>query len=464
MKSYVCRIQRLKSAPTKAVILTTSLLKKLGCTTGTSVRISCGNKQVISRIAVIHNKPGDALYVPPNVAHELALPTALVTRVSFQNKTLRLGPVIGILTTGFTGSHYKPFGGRTSLFKQFLTAGKEDAPFFFVFTPSMVNWRDETITGWFIRYHPTLKQYMWRAERTPLPDVVYDRVPNRKKELAPCVVLCKERLQQHRHRVHWFNQGFFNKWDVHEQLYNHPLASQYIPETVLSPNVSKLADMLKRYRMVYLKPSGGSLGMGIIRITYDPQHGYYSRYHTLQSGRNVLKRFKSLDRLLQHVFAKQTGRIDKYIVQQGVRLIRHENRPVDFRLHMHKDRKNEWRVVGMAAKVAGTGSVTTHVRTGGSVIPAEELFQTKYGKKATEMEQKLVRAAKAIAAALEETTVGTLGELGMDMGLDAYHNVWLFEVNAKPGRHIFYHPHLRTAGRESARYITEYSLKLADFI
>lgn len=52
----------------------------------------------------------------------------------------------------------------------------------------------------------------------------------------------------------------------------------------------------------------------------------------------------------------------------------------------------------------------------------------------------------------------------MDMGLDTNHHVWLFEVNAKPGRHIFYHPYLRAAGRESARYITEYSLKLADFI
>lgn len=463
MNSYVCRIHRLKSAPTKAVIMTTSLIQKLGCTHGTSVRVSCGNKQVITRIASV-NRPGDAMYIPANIAHALALPSTLTTRVTFQNKTLRMGPVIGILTTGFTGSSLKPFGARTSLFKQFLAAGKEEGPVFFVFTPSMVNWQDETIAGWFIHYHPALKQYIWKADRAPFPDVVYDRVPNRKKELEPCVVQCKGRLLKHRHRIHWFNQGFFNKWNVHEQLYNHPLASYYIPETVRSPNVFKLKEMLNRHRMIYLKPSGGSLGLGIIRITYDPTYGYYCRYHALQTGRNVLKRFKSLDRLVQHLFPNQTGLIDRYIAQQGIRLIRHEDRPVDFRLHMHKNGKNEWKVVGMAAKVAGSGSVTTHVRTGGSVIPADTLFQMKYGEKGAEMRKKLEQSAKEIAVALEETTDGILGELGMDMGLDTNHHVWLFEVNAKPGRHIFYHPYLRAAGRESARYITEYSLKLADFI
>lgn len=463
MISHVCQIHRLKSAPTKAVIITTSLMKKLGCVSGTSIRISCGNKQVISRIVSVRDKPGDVIYVPPSVAHALALPTVPISRVSYHHKTLRLGPVIGILTTGYTGSPSQPYGGRTSLFKQFLTAGRRDAPIFFVFTPSMVNWQDETVTGWFIRYHPTLKQYIWKAERAPLPDVIYDRVPNRKKEMDPAVIACKERLRQ-RHRVRSFNQGFFNKWDVHERLYNHPSVSAYIPETIRSPDVSILKHMLDRHRMIYLKPSGGSLGIGIIRITYHPQSGYYCRYHTWYSQRNVLKRFTSLDHMLRTIFSRQTERMKRYIAQQGIRLIRYENRPVDFRLHMHKDRQNEWQVVGMAAKVAGTGSVTTHVRTGGSVMPAEQLFQAKYGHKGVELKHKLQQAAKEIATVLEKTTDGPLGELGMDMGLDVNHNVWLFEANAKPGRHIFYHPHLRAAGRESAYYITEYSLKLADFI
>lgn len=464
MESFVCHIYRLRSAPATAVIMSPSLMKKLGCTSGMSVRFSCGNKEVITRIAVIRNKSHDVLYVSPFIARALALPSSPTIRITFRNKTVRLGPVIGILTTGFTGSSLKPFGNRTSLFKQFLTAGKEDGPLFYVFTPSMINWHDDSVTGWFVHYHPALKQYIWKPERAPLPDVVYERVPNRQRELDPSVVHCKERLLKHRHRVHWFNQGFFNKWDIHEQLYNHPLVSIYIPETVYSPSIAKLEAMLKRHKMIYLKPSGGSLGIGIIRITYDPKNGYFCRYHALQSQRNVLKRFTSLDKLIKSVFTSQSPRFHKYIAQQGIRLIRYENRPVDFRLHMHKDRRNQWKVVGIAAKVAGSGSVTTHVRTGGAVIPADKLFRSTYGDTGPEMRHKLEQAAKEIAVALEETTDGVLGELGMDMGLDTAHHVWMFEVNAKPGRHIFYHPDLRAAGRESAHYITEYSMKLADFI
>ncbi|WP_054948589.1 YheC/YheD family endospore coat-associated protein [Numidum massiliense] len=462
MNSYVCRLHRLRSAPTKAVVMTPAIMRKLGCTAGSSVRLCCGNKELITRIASIKGKKEEVIYLPASVAAELSLPPISAARVIFHNRTLRLGPVIGILTTGFTGSPLKPFGARTSLFKQFLVAGLADGPIFFVFTPAMVDWQNETVTGWFIHYHPAHKQYVWRAERTPLPDVVYDRVPNRKQEMEPSVVACKERLLNHRHNIRWFNQGFFNKWHIHEQLYNHPVASQYIPETIHSPRVKELQEMLNRHQMLYLKPSSGSLGLGIIRITQQAKGSYYCRYHSLQ--RNVLKRFTSLDKLVRYFFSQQATRMDRYIAQQGIRLIRHENRAVDFRLHMHKNACNEWKLAGTAAKVAGTGSVTTHVRTGGSVIPAHELFRMHYGSSGPQLQKKLEQAAVAIAQALEGTTPGLLGELGMDMGIDTHQRVWLFEVNAKPGRHIFYHPDLRSAGRQSARFITEYSLKLAEFI
>lgn len=464
MNSVVCQIRRLRSAPTKAIMMTASLMKKLGCPAGTSIRISCGNKAVISRVSAVREKSGDAIYLPHGIANALALPAAPISRITYRHKTLRLGPVLGIFTTGFTGSPQKPFGGRTSLFRQFLLAGKEYGTYFFVFTPAMINWRDETINGWFIHYRRDLKEYVWQAERTPFPDVVYERIPNRKLEMIPSVVRCKEQLLKHRHPMHWFNQGFFNKWSIHTKLWEHPIVSAYMPETHLSPNAQTLQAMLERHRIVFLKPSGGSSGIGIIRIAFHPKHGYYCRYHQLQGKRNVLKLFPSVEKIIQFFFSGRNGGLDNYIAQQGIRLLRHQNRPVDFRLHLHKDRTFDWRVAGAGAKVAGDGSVTTHVRTGGYVIPAEYMLRSQYGANGRHMQLKLEQAAKQIALALEETTEGRLGELGLDMGLDADHHVWLFEVNAKPGRHIFQHPHLREAGKMSARYIAEYSMKLAGFL
>jgi hypothetical protein len=221
--------------------------------------------------------------------------------------------------------------------------------------------------------------------------------------------------------------------------------------------------MLDKHKMVYLKPSGGSLGLGIFRITYHPKEGYFCRFH--QGKQNVLHRFKSLERLIQHYFGSiQSARFKQYLAQQGIKLIKHENRTVDFRVHLHKDGSNEWKVVAIGSKAAGFGCVTTHVRTGGSIIPTDELLKKVFKENAGEIEDYIQNSALAIAYALELQVNGPLGELGMDIGVDRSGRVWLFEVNAKPGRHIFLHPSLKEAGRKSAKYITDFSLKLANFI
>jgi hypothetical protein len=221
--------------------------------------------------------------------------------------------------------------------------------------------------------------------------------------------------------------------------------------------------MLNKHRMIYLKPSGGSLGMGIFRITYHPKEGYFCRFH--QGNQNVLHRFYSLEKLIQHYFGSPNSeRFKKYLVQQGIRLIKYENRPVDFRVHMHKTSEDKWDVVAIGAKAAGFGSVTTHVRTGGSILPTETLLNAIFGDQAPEIKQSIIDTAIIIAETLEQQVNGPLGELGMDIGVDQSGRVWLFEVNSKPGRHIFLHPSLKEASRQSAKYITDFSMKLANFV
>jgi hypothetical protein len=250
---------------------------------------------------------------------------------------------------------------------------------------------------------------------------------------------------------------------IHLWLSNHPQTQHLVPETYLSPSMSTLQKMVEKYRMVYLKPSGGSLGLGIFRITHHPKEGYFCRFHHGDS--NVLHRFHSLDRLIKHYFGRsRSERFKKYLVQQGIHLIKHDSRPVDFRVHMHKDGSGQWKAVAIASKAAGFGCVTTHMRTGGSVIPTDELLNKMFRENAKEVEKDIIESAILIAEVTEQHVNGPLGELGMDIGVDRSGRVWLFEVNAKPGRHIFLHPSLREAGLQSAKCITDYSMKLANFI
>jgi hypothetical protein len=460
MNSFICRILPLSTRnATQAILLSQPLMQQWGCIPGQSIKVKVGNKTCIARVAALKN-PSLHIYIPRSIANQLCIPYYGSVRASFMQRRLCIGPVIAILTTGFTGNSSNPFGSRSTLFRNFLMAAYEDKPFFYVFTPEMVDWNRQVTSGWF--YQPNSQGvYRWVRRMAPLPDVVYERVPNRKSESLPQVRACRERLRTFI-RCQIFNQGFFNKWTVHEKLRDHEWTAEHIPETYHSPSAKVIQSMLERHQMVYLKPSGGSLGLGIFRITRHPRGGYFCRFRN--GNHNILRRFRSLDTMLRHLFGQQLTRLPRYLVQQGIRLVKYDGRSVDFRVHMHKDKRGEWQVVGMGAKVAGVGSVTTHGRTGGSLLTAEELLRNAFPGKEKELMARIQHASITIASALEGEVEGHLGELGLDIGVDHNQKVWLFEVNAKPGRHIFLHPSLRHAGRKSARYITEYSLKLAQFV
>ncbi|MFD1435145.1 YheC/YheD family protein [Kroppenstedtia eburnea] len=456
MSSIICRVHPLPPGK-QGVWLSQSLMREWGCQQGQSIKIRIGGKSLITRILGGRHR-GRNILLPRPLAAQLHLPWFGETRAVFRNKELHLGPVLGILTTGFTGSPSMPFGSRSALFRQFLIASREDRPFFYVFTPEMVDWTRQVVYGWFYRKDLS-GTYRWVRKLAPLPDVVYERVPNRKAEAQTQVQGCRLLFQQM--GVPIFNQGFFNKWMVHEALYNHPLTPDCIPEAHRSPSIQTVEDMLERHRMVYLKPSGGSLGLGIFRITRGPQGDYYCRFRN--GDRNVLRKFRSLPPLMTQIFGRQLNGLSRYLVQQGIRLIKHEGRAVDFRVHMHKDRSARWTVAGIGAKVAGAGSVTTHGRTGGSLLSTSELLKKTFPGKEADMENRIKETSIRICNALEGHVKGPLGELGLDIGVDYQQKVWLFEANSKPGRHIFLHPSLWDAGKQSAHYITDYSLKLAKF-
>jgi len=151
------------------------------------------------------------------------------------------------------------------------------------------------------------------------------------------------------------------------------------------------------------------------------------------------------------------------VVQQGIRLIEIDKCPIDFRFHMHKDGNNDWVVAGIGAKKAGRGSVTTHIKNGGSLMTPEQALSRTFKDRASEVLQEAKAVAIKLSEAIERNYNHTLGELGLDIGIDQDGAVWMFEANAKPGRSIFKHPALREQGRASLEYILDHCLYLSKF-
>jgi hypothetical protein len=435
----------------RAVFITSELARALKLAKTRTVTLRLGSKSLSLGLKLL-KKTGRHVYLPQSIYTQLRLPRLGGTMIQSVNngKDLELGPLIGILTN-VTSSKTAPFGSRTEFIRQFMKIGADRA-FYFGFSPRDVNWNQGTVTAMVPK-----AEGGWARKVVPLPDVVYNRLPSRKAEKLASMNAFKHRFV--RRGIPLFNWKFFDKWDVYNLLEGTD-AFKNVPESRINPSSSDIKEMLEKHKFIYLKPTGGSLGIGIYRLTYNPKRGYYARYR--QSGRNVLLRFSKFDGLMK-LLNRQKGGLNGYVAQQGIRLIEIDSCPIDFRFHMTKNSSNQWVVAAIGAKKAGKGSVTTHVRTGGQLMTPDQVMRQVYGSRGDTVLANAKETAIKLAEAIEKNYRHTLGELGFDIGIDQSERIWMFEANSKPGRSIFKHPALKEQGRASLQYIYDYCLYLSRF-
>ncbi|WP_019121930.1 YheC/YheD family protein [Brevibacillus massiliensis] len=458
MDSILVRLRFFTHQNVPGIVIPLGLCQKLQLEPRQQVTISLGKRAVSAIVFQDRKNPeGNVIRMTSTLRKELSVPHPGLIHLKQEGDVLRIGPAIGILTTGLRYDSRRPIGMRTSFFRDLLQAQKGRGVYYYIFSPDDIDWTRNLVNAWFLR--PTREgEYVWRNITAPLPDVVYDRVPSRTAEKQDKVRFVKEKLENEIN-LPIFNSGFFNKWGVHKLLYPLDEVNEFIPETHNYASLENLRRMMRKYRMVYLKPKNGSLGIGILKVMRTADHSYEVSYHT--SSGNIKRTFNSAQTLYQRIF--RSRKPSAYLVQQGINLHTYHGRPFDFRVHLHKNQENNWVVSCMAAKVAGSGSVTTHVRTGGTVIPGSDLLQSIFGNRRNLIEERISSAAVRIAAAIEEAMGIPLGELGLDMGIDKHGHVWMFEANSKPGRSIFKHSRLKKADEFSRNLLVDYSCYLANF-
>lgn len=437
--------------PGKTVVLSRTLAKTLQVSSGKTVTLRLGSKETTVTVRTA-NRKDNSLVLPVNLVAALRLPrTGKCLVKSSAGKELQLGPVIGVLT--HADGSASPFGGRTPFIREIFATGTNKA-FHVAFTPGQVNWESGEVTGYTLN-----SAGKWIRKTFPLPDVVYNRLPSRKAEKSMSMESFKERFV--RRRIPFFNWSFFDKWDVYRLLDGETEAEKHVPESFINPTPEEIKRMMEKHRFVYLKPTGGSLGIGIYRLTYNPQRGYFARFR--RNGSNVLIRFGKFDGLMK-LLRRHNIRLQHYVVQQGIRLVELDGCPLDFRFHMTKNGQNQWVAAGIGAKKAGRGSVTTHIRNGGQLMTPEQALARVYGSsKGGDMLETAIQTAVKLAEAIERRTPHQLGELGFDLGIDQNDRVWMFEANAKPGRSIFKHPSLKASGKATLTNLFDYCLYLSRF-
>lgn len=378
--------------------------------------------------------------------------TLSVPRARLREWGLQEGrPVIGILTTGVRQDGQRPVGGRTGLLGDFVRAARRWNALCYIFNASDIDRAGKTIRGVTLVGPPGRER--WRFYRFPLPDVVYNRAPHRKAEGAPAVMAAKKYFEQN--SIPLFNERFLSKREMYGWLLGDPRSKDLTPATQRLTTAEGLDKFTRTHDLVFLKPAGGSLGMGIYRVERTGDR-YSVRYK--RGKEHVTRLFYSATQL--DLFVKKNNPRSTYIMQQGIRLMRYQGSLTDFRMHMHKNGEGRWEACGIGGKVAGKAAVTTHVHNGGRVIAGDDVLRAWYGENASQMREKMIEASVRICQVLEGHLKGPTAEFGLDIGLDEQGRVWVFEGNAKPGRAIFRHRDLKEAGRRSASRIVEYAAYL----
>lgn len=450
MSLTVCQLHFTQQAD-KALYISDSLIKQLKLAGKKTAVVKLGYRTIQLPIRTLKKRGSHVYFTAPVRSHLRAPREGNCYIRSTATGNLQIGPLMGVLTSA-TGSLITPFGGRTPFIKQIISAGAKKA-FYFAFSPTDVNWQNDTINGYFLNPDGS-----WSRRVVPLPDVVYNRHPSRAVDASLSMEQLKERFVKR--QIPLFNWNFFSKWEVYRLLENDPEATRHVPESFINPSPDRIQEMLHKHQFVYLKPTGGSLGIGIYRLTYHPRDGYFVRYR--KNGSNVLLRYTRFSSLMQ-MLKLPNGRLKNYVVQQGIRLLEIDGCPLDFRFHMHKTGSNNWVVVGIGAKKAGRGSVTTHIKNGGKLMTPEHALSRAIGSRSEDTLQRAKQVSIKLAEAIERNYPHTIGELGFDIGIDKSDNIWMFEANAKPGRSIFKHPELKQQGVASLNHIFEHCLYLSKF-
>jgi len=241
--------------------------------------------------------------------------------------------------------------------------------------------------------------------------------------------------------LHWTHS---TKWQRYKTLKKEPSIIPHLPETTMYSQ-RNLVSLLAKYKSVFLKPTVGTGGSGVIKI-YSKGSQYILHYVKYKIT------FRSLDHLIYHIPRIINNR--PYMIQQGIDLISINNRPIDFRVLLLKP-YNEWIPMGIMGKLGVEDRIVTNKCKGGKPI----LFNVAIAKtlrlnnaEIMNLEKKLFSLGVNVGEALSKD-YGYVRELGMDIAIDKNKNFYLLEVNAMPRYSLFKYHKNKALYPQIAKYI-----------
>lgn len=411
------------------------MLEQLSLTPGQDVVFSAGSKKVTA--AVEKNSFHDNVFIAaPHTMDSVCL-RGINQPLAFyyleQENALKTGPVVGILS-GIPVMLLKP--EVISLYETMAKDAQQLGILFYVFTPNFIDFNYATVNGFYFRTNRGSDRSGWVMQEFPLPDVIYNQVGYISDDLKPMYSkLLRDYLKRHK-AVRTINPFFAlnDKWVTYDILSGDRRAAAYLPASAKCNSTFDVLTLLEKYGGVYLKPTVSSLGRDIYRVSAQGRDRFIIESH-LRQGKKITDTACCRDALREKLEKIITLR--PYLVQQSLDLIRYEDRPVDFRVHLFKDHRGCWNQLAVKARLGPANGVITGPDWGGLRLEGDKLLEKIFSRHdARYILGEIKEATPKLAGALERLYAEEFGEMGFDMAVTGDKRVWMIEVNPKPNWNV----------------------------
>jgi len=440
----VIRNSRINSS---SLIISNEVSEELDLSEGVTISFYSG--KLVSRLKIIiSNKSGRVLELNPVVLRSLHITAPHKYGINILNERLHIGPVVGIMAE--TGNdRNRPFGGQSYFIKELDIAARDLGEICFGFDPRSINFRNKTVTGY------TYINGGWKRRIFPIPDIVYPREGG----YSSSKLQIRQKLEAL--GCKFINPPLLGKWQTHQILSEDLSLGQYIPDTRRANTFQQVNGMLRRYGSVYIKPITGSQGRDIIRVIKVRNSNVY-RYQYKVNYQPYAGTAYNLNSLRQNLRSIMSSR--NYIVQRQINLLKVDGNIADVRVLVQKDGSGQWSITGKAFRIGKRGSITSNISGGGKGQKLEIVLSRYFSdprmrdRIINEVNYLALEAAKAL-----EMHTASIGELGIDIGIDVKGKLWFIEANLKPARKIFLLIGEKSTRRMSIRKPLLYARYLAGF-
>ncbi|PKM45957.1 MAG: hypothetical protein CVV03_06010 [Firmicutes bacterium HGW-Firmicutes-8] len=370
---------------------------------------------------------GAVMQISQKALQELRIPANIkVSILPIGKQEFRLGPLIGILTSGRVC--------RNRTFNFYLNYSVMlKSGLLYIFSYQGLNTKTKTITGYYFNH----SEKTWVPAELPYPDVVIDRV-------YPNTYWAHRQLEKVIGRGKIFNKkSLINKLDFYTALSADSFLKTHVPVTKTCTNPANLENFLKTHRKLFIKPLNGMQGRGIITVSLENNA---AKCRFMLKGKVIEKKLTGFDEIwgvLQH-FGHPRRR---YIMQNAIPRMEYRGGPFCFRVMVCKNGSGQWLVPAIFTKTATGASFLTNHAAGARFVSLKNLFKEiegRLGYDKTQFINQLIDLGVKTAGILDQK-YGPLGELGLDMVVDRSGKPWLIEANGNPGMvprsHMIEFPH-----------------------